>query len=621
LDANLQIFVDGTGKLKHTDILKNELQNKFVNSTGDLKFGYTKATIWLKLSIKKTPSEAQWLVELPAPFLEFVDFYQLTPEGKWVHHQSGYYRAQSKRSISHTAHLETLVFGADSVSYLYIQVAGESPKTFPVYVIEKEAFYQKTRFEDIGYGIFFGILVVMFFYNLVIYITLKQTNYLLYICTIVCTFFIFASASGYAGKYFWPENPEWNFYAGRMSLPVITIFLAIFTIRFLEVKQYSKTMYYILYALPFLGLVAGVLTASGIMSSASNNLISISTLIYLSTGIVCRMKGNRTASFFIAAWSFYLFGGLLLTLRNSGVLVHNFWTTHFVEIGAVMETTIIAIALGDRYRRYKEEKEEIQLQALKVQQEANEQLELKVKERTEELQQTLDTIKLQKEVIEDKNAELDAFFYRISHDLKGPIASLLGLNALAMIDIEDKMALEYVKKQHSQVERLNQIITGLINLTRLNNATLQREPIDFNRLINGCIEASSSLESFDKVSFKREIETDTPYYTEWTLLNAIVQNLIENAVKYCRTDNPYVHITVRTNQNGLEIKVKDNGSGIPEEYQSRIFEMFYRANQHAPGSGLGLYILKRSIDRLHGTIEVESKVGEGSCFTVKLPAL
>ncbi|NBW35257.1 MAG: GHKL domain-containing protein [Cytophagia bacterium] len=621
VDAYLQILVDETAALKHTDILKDEVQKKFVNSKGDLKFGYTKATIWLKLAIKKTSSEAQWLVELPAPFLEFVDFYQLTNEGKWVHHQSGYYRAQSKRSISHTAHLEALVFGADSISHLYIQVAGESPKTFPVYVIEKEAFYQKTRFEDIGYGIFFGILVVMFFYNLVIYLTLKQTNYLLYICTIVCTFFIFASATGYAGKYFWPENPEWNFYAGRMSLPVLTIFLAIFTIRFLEVKQYSKTMYYILYALPFLGLVAGVLTATGIMSSASNNLISISTLIYLSTGIVCRIKGNRTASFFIAAWSFYLFGGLLLTLRNSGVLVHNFWTTHFVEIGAVLETTIIAIALGDRYRRYKEEKEEIQLQALKVQQEANEQLELKVKERTEELQQTLDTIKLQKEVIEDKNAELDAFFYRISHDLKGPIASLLGLNALAMIDIEDKMALEYVKKQHSQVERLNQIITGLINLTRLNNATLQREPIDFNRLINGCIEASSSLESFDRVTFKREIEIDTPYYTEWTLLNAIVQNLIENAVKYCREDNPYVHITISTNQNGLEIKVKDNGSGIPEEYQSRIFEMFYRANQHAPGSGLGLYILKRSVDRLQGTIEVESKVGEGSCFTVKLPTL
>lgn len=621
LDAHVQIYIDDSENLSYQDILKDDIQQQFKNSSGNLKFGYSKATIWIKFSLKKSSSDAEWLLELPAPFLEFVDFYQLQADSTWSHHESGYYRAQSKRVISHTSHLEPLVFGSDSESHIYIKVAGRSPKTFPIYVLEKEHFYQKTRFEDIGYGIFFGILIVMFFYNLVIYITLKQTNYLLYICTIVCTFFIFASATGYAGKYFWPEHPEWNFYAGRMSLPVITIFLAIFTIRFLEVKQYSKTMYYILYALPFLGLVAGVLTASGIMSSASNNLISLSTLIYLCTGIVCRIKGNRTANFFIAAWSFYLIGGLLLTLRNSGVLVFNFWTTHFVEIGAVLETTIIAIALGDRYRRYKEEKEEIQLQALQLQQEANERLELKVKERTEELQQTLDTIKLQKEIIEDKNAELDAFFYRISHDLKGPIASLLGLNTLATMDIKDELALDYMNKHHSQVERLNQIINGLINLTRLNNATLQRESIDFEKLINDCIESSRSLHSFEKITFKRDIEINAIYHTEWTLLNAIVQNLIENAVKYCSAVDPYVHVYVKTDERGLTIKVKDNGAGIPEEYQSKIFEMFYRASQHTQGSGLGLYILKRSVDRLQGTIEVESKIGEGSCFTVQLPAL
>lgn len=621
LDEHVQIYIDDSEQLTHADILREGIQQQFISSKGTLKFGYSKATIWLKLSVKKTSSSAEWLFELPAPFLEFVDFYQQQTDGSWSHHESGYYREQSKRVISHTSQLEPLVFGGDSISHVYVKVAGRSPKTFPVYIIEKEHFYEKTRFEDIGYGIFFGILIVMFFYNLVIYLTLKQTNFLLYICTIICTFFIFASATGYAGKYFWPEHPEWNFYAGRMSLPVITIFLAIFTIRFLEVKEYTKTMYYILYALPFLGLVAGVLTASGIMSSASNNLISLSTLIYLCTGIVCRIKGNRTANFFIAAWSFYLIGGLLLTLRNSGVLAFNFWTTHFVEIGAVLETTIIAFALGDRYRRYKEEKEEIQLQALQVQQEANERLELKVKERTEELQQTLDTIKIQKDIIEDKNAELDAFFYRISHDLKGPIASLLGLNALAKMDIKDELALDYVTKQHSQVERLHQIINGLINLTRLNNAALQREAIDFEKLINDCIESSRSLHSFEKISFKREIIAETIYYTEWTLLNAIAQNLIENAVKYCRPDNPYVHIYVKTDTNGLEIKVKDNGAGIPAEYQHRIFEMFYRASQHAQGSGLGLYILKRSVDRLRGTIEVESIVGEGSCFTVKLPIL
>jgi signal transduction histidine kinase len=107
-----------------------------------------------------------------------------------------------------------------------------------------------------------------------------------------------------------------------------------------------------------------------------------------------------------------------------------------------METSIIAFALGDRYRRYKREKEEIQLQALRIQQNTNEVLEKRVKERTEdlikvntELQANLATISKQSEIIEAKNAELDGFFYRISHDLKGPISSLLGLSHLAKIEV------------------------------------------------------------------------------------------------------------------------------------------------------------------------------------------
>ena len=109
-----------------------------------------------------------------------------------------------------------------------------------------------------------------------------------------------------------------------------------------------------------------------------------------------------------------------MTLRNSGVLPFNFSTTHFLEIGAALETTIIAFALGDQYRRFKKEKEEAQHLALKVQQEATEELEIKVKVRTEqlsrayeELHATLEKNNEQTEVIQNKNAELDTFFHRI----------------------------------------------------------------------------------------------------------------------------------------------------------------------------------------------------------------
>jgi signal transduction histidine kinase len=624
LDRDVAVFVDSTNAASIGQILSSRFQDQFHPSGENLTFGYLNSTIWLKVVTTTNIRDAQWYMEIPAPFLEYVDFYQLAADGQWSHVEAGYYRPHNIREHAHTGHVLSLVFNA-GMSTVFVKISGSSPKTFPLLVMEKEKFNEKVRHEDLGYGIFFGILIVMFFFNLFIFLTLQHANYLLYICTIVCTFLIFSSASGYAGKFLWPDVPMLNFYAGRMTLGVLTIFLAVFTIRFLEVRTYSTLMYYLLLSLVPLAVIATVLVATGTVSSAGNNLVSVSILLYMTTGIVCRLKGNKTANYFIAAWTIYMAGGLLLTLRNSGVLDFNFWTTHFVEIGAALETIIIAFALGDRYRRYKLEKEQAQAMALQIQQQATEELEVKVKERTEELSlayaelnQTLETNKLQTQIIEHKNAELDAFFYRISHDLKGPISSLLGLSSLARIDIQDVRAQNYIERQHRQVERLNNIITGLIQLTKLNDSDLLTQKIDFEKMIDDCILSFNGFPNFRNITFRKDIQP-VEFFSEWTLLNAIFQNLIENAIKYSRETAPFVSIRVREENGCIAISVEDNGQGIPHEHQPRIFEMFYRASQHAQGTGLGLYILKRSVDRLKGDIEVQSTPGAGTTFLVRLP--
>lgn len=621
VDSEVEVLIDSTGRLTFDDV--RELT--FPKSNGALTFGYLKKPIWLKINAQTLQPHTLWYLEIPAPFLEYVDFYQKAG-ATWHHSRSGYYVAQSERAISHTNHALPLLFDSLNTSEVYIRITGLSPKTFPMYIMNKEVFHQKTRTDDLWYGVFFGILLIMFFYNFFIYLSLKQTNYLPYMGTIVCTFLIFASASGYAGKFLWPETPAFNFYAGRLSLGVLVTVLAVFTIKFLEVRKYSKGMYYALISLIPLSVIATFLVAFEEMPSAGNNLISICTLMFITTGIVCRVKGNAIATYYIAAWTIYLIGGLLLTLRNSGVFEFNFWTTHFVEFGAAMETSIIAFALGDRYRRYKREKEEIQLQALKIQQDTNEMLEKRVQERTEdlikvntELQANLATISKQSEIIEAKNAELDGFFYRISHDLKGPVSSLLGLSHLAKMEVTDPQALEYLNRQHEQVDRLNQMIRGLINLTRLSNTSLSKEKIDFVNLVDSCINALEGLPKFKGIRFRKEVSPGMHYEAEWVMLNAILQNLVENAIKYSREADPFVKISVREQGEIILLEVEDNGRGIPEEHQANIFEMFYRATDSASGSGLGLYILKRSVDRLKGKIKIKSKVGEGSTFTIQLP--
>jgi signal transduction histidine kinase len=624
LDQHVEVYIDHTNSLEIHQITSPTFSSKFAKCD-KLSFGYLKDAIWIRVKSRNISENSIWYLEIPAPFIEYVDFYQLDNKNQWALTAAGYYRSQKLREVPHTGHVLPLEFSNDGISTVYIRITGQSPKTFPIFIMVKESFIEKTRWEDLGYGVFFGILIVMFFFNFFIYLILKQNNYILYICTIVCTFFIFVSASGYAGRFLWPETPELNFYAGRLTLGFLTVFLSIFTIRFLQVKHYSKIMYYLLVTLVVLAPIAMILMGLNILSSAGNNLISISIIVYVTTGIVCRIKGNRIANFFIAAWIIYFIGGLLLTLRNNGFFDFNFWTTHFVEIGAALETMIIAFGLAYQYRVLRKEKEEAQSLALKLQLETTEKLEEKVSERTEqlsrtnsELQQVLLRNQSQTKIIEEKNAELDAFFYRISHDLKGPVSSLLGLFNIAKMDVSDKTALDYFDKQSKQVERLDNVINGLINLTKLNADDIHKVPIDFSKLVDECIASFQSHSNFKSLTFKKDIER-IQYNSEWSLINAILQNLIENGIKYAGRNEPFVKIEVKLVDLQVIIQVSDNGQGISPEHHARIFDMFYRATEQSTGSGLGLYILKRSVDKLGGIIEVVSQPGKGSTFKVTLP--
>ncbi|GAA5025605.1 hypothetical protein GCM10011506_10380 [Marivirga lumbricoides] len=224
-------------------------------------------------------------------------------------------------------------------------------------------------------------------------------------------------------------------------------------------------------------------------------------------------------------------------------------------------------------------------------------------------------------IIEKKNSEMDSFFYRVSHDLKGPIASLLGLSDLAKRDVSDTKALHYLKMYENQIKRLNMIVMELINITELNYREIKRTDINFYEIIDNCITAYTYLPNFDSIVFKIEVQSNLTFSSEWYIVNTILQNLIENSIKYLdkNKEESTVHITVYGTKTDIHIEVKDNGQGIDKEHQGKIFDMFYRANNSAQGTGLGLFILKRAVERLHGEIKLESTPGIGTTFNISLP--
>lgn len=228
--------------------------------------------------------------------------------------------------------------------------------------------------------------------------------------------------------------------------------------------------------------------------------------------------------------------------------------------------------------------------------------------------------KEKREIIENKNTELDSFFYRVSHDLKGPIASLMGLHNLVIQEIKDDLSMQYFNMYQTQINRINNIVMGLIGLTQMKHLQDIRVKIDFPELVEECIQSYGYFENFKDIKFIKEIDPDLNFYSEWAIINTILQNLIENAIKYSQKENPFIKISIRTEVDKIRIEVEDNGQGIDEAHQAKIFDMFYRASERTKGSsGLGLYILKRAVERLGGAIELRSKLNEGSAFTVFLP--
>jgi signal transduction histidine kinase len=187
------------------------------------------------------------------------------------------------------------------------------------------------------------------------------------------------------------------------------------------------------------------------------------------------------------------------------------------------------------------------------------------------------------------------------------------------MEITQPESLKLFDMYHSQIVRVNEIVMGLINLTRISNQEERMSIIDFEKLVNDCVDSCKYLPQFESVRVEKEIAS-IGFKSEWSIVNTILQNLIENAIKYSRSQAAsLVRIAIFLEANSVVIQVEDNGLGIDKVNHGNIFNMFFRGTHRSTGSGLGLYILKRAVERLNGNIEVESTLGEGSTFTVRLP--
>ncbi|MCK5280441.1 MAG: GHKL domain-containing protein, partial [Cyclobacteriaceae bacterium] len=219
------------------------------------------------------------------------------------------------------------------------------------------------------------------------------------------------------------------------------------------------------------------------------------------------------------------------------------------------------------------------------------------------------------------NSELDSFVYRVSHDLRAPLTSILGLINLMKIETSHDKFSEYVDLQERSIHKLDLFIKEIMNLSRNSRLGITVSKIDFDELLNEIFESQHYAKTAENVKRIFNVEENISFYTDRQRLSIILNNLISNSLKYVspHKKESYVKVDVFSENNECIIIVSDNGIGISEVYLPKIFQMFFRATQDFNGSGLGLYIVKETVEKLKGKITVKSKNRLGTTFKVVLP--
>jgi PAS domain S-box-containing protein len=247
---------------------------------------------------------------------------------------------------------------------------------------------------------------------------------------------------------------------------------------------------------------------------------------------------------------------------------------------------------------------------------SKQELEYRVKERTAQLEQSNHNLL-------EINKELDTFIYRASHDLRGPLASFLGLCDIALMEFTDDKVRKYFQMISAKAAQANRVLTNLMEVSNIKSNYPEKTSINLNTLLKETASELDFLQETDRtVDIQLECEQDIHVYADHFSLKIICKHILENAMRYKKNNisNPYINIWfAESQQKDLVIVFEDNGVGIPEHLQEKVFDMFCRGDERSKGSGLGLYLVRKAVDKIGGSVHLYSVLGEGTRLEVVLP--
>lgn len=219
------------------------------------------------------------------------------------------------------------------------------------------------------------------------------------------------------------------------------------------------------------------------------------------------------------------------------------------------------------------------------------------------------------------NDQMEKFLYATSHDLRSPLTSIMGLINLMRMESIDETTVQYINKIESSTIKLDRIIRNIMSFSKATYQPMRSEKIDLEYLTHRVLNAHQTDPNYKRIHFEIVCNQNTLFHSDPERLEIALNNLISNAIRFFDANKmrSFVRINISVTEHEALIEIIDNGVGIGKQHHDQIFSMFYKATLNASGAGLGLYIVKESIEQLKGSITMESELGFGSVFRMKVP--
>ncbi|MBX9851006.1 MAG: sensor histidine kinase [Cytophagaceae bacterium] len=603
----IKVLEDPNNKWTIKDISTPEIQKQFKTlETQYPENEHPGSAYWVKFTVRNDAKKNQWLFESFNFKISILELYIPDSAGNMVLYKSGADYNFNERNLNHK-NFEFVIRNfpkGNQTCYVKFVSREESRVRLLFRSFERFTYYALTEYFILG--IFYGMLLIIGLYNLFLYTRIKDIAYFYYAAYVFFAAMFSMVQDGTGFQYLWPESPGWNYHSLFFSSTFMVIFMLLYTKSFLETRLTLPTLNKTINIIIGLRLLVFLIEYFFIPEFINILWVDIIPflLVYI-TAIISYRNKNKSALYFVLGFSILFLAFTINTLRIFKMIPSNILTVYILNIGVIIEIFILSLALAERVKKSRENE--------LITEKLNKELEQKVRERTEALV-------IQKNIIEEKVKTLDTFIYKASHDIKGPLKSLIGLTSLGMKDSNENAPI-YFEHALKTAKKLDAIVRDLLNISKINNAPLKPVEIDFNNSLIEILDSLKKLPGYEQMHFSIKIKGEEKFYSEKSLVYSILQNFIENAIKYRDRSKPdsKLKIEIGLEKNYVEIKFIDNGTGIKEEYQGKIFDMFFTVdNQSEDSTGLGLYIVKLAIEKLGGKVKVESKENEGSTFLITL---